>query len=56
MQPVILALLAGYLVGIIFSFIKLPLPAPPVLPGVVGIVGIYMGGLSYQWVLEKWFS
>ena len=55
MQTLLLALLAGFLVGILFSAIKLPLPAPPVLSGVVGIVGIYLGGVSYQWILTTWF-
>jgi XapX domain-containing protein len=30
-------------VGAVFSFFKLPIPAPPALPGVVGIIGIYLG-------------
>ncbi len=56
MTAALLALLAGLLVGILFSAIKLPLPAPPVLPGVMGIVGIYLGGLGYQWAIERFFS
>ena len=37
------ALTTGFVVGAVFSFFKLPIPAPPALPGVVGIVGIYLG-------------
>ena len=55
-QPILLSLLAGFLVGVLFSAFKLPLPAPPVLSGVVGILGIYLGGVSYQWIVEKWLS
>ena len=44
MKEVILALLAGIIVGVVFKIIRLPLPAPPVLPGILGIVGIYVGG------------
>ncbi|NWK57093.1 DUF1427 family protein [Verrucomicrobiaceae bacterium N1E253] len=43
-----LALVAGLIVGILFSAIKLPIPAPPALPGVLGIVGIYLGGLIWK--------
>lgn len=48
MTEVFLALIAGLITGIVFTLIKLPIPAPPVLPGVVGIVGVYLGGqLTY---------
>ncbi|WP_159655120.1 XapX domain-containing protein [Vibrio atypicus] len=56
MNEVILATLAGFVVGILFSVIKLPVPAPPVLSGVMGIVGVYLGGVTYQWIIEKFFS
>ncbi|MFH0223551.1 XapX domain-containing protein [Vibrio furnissii] len=56
MNDVVLATLAGVVVGILFSAIKLPIPAPPVLPGVMGIVGVYIGGVTYQWLIEKLFS
>ncbi|MEH0666703.1 DUF1427 family protein [Vibrio scophthalmi] len=56
MNDVILATLAGFVVGILFSAIKLPIPAPPVLPGVMGIVGVYLGGVTFQWIIERFFS
>lgn len=56
MQEVLLALVAGFLVGVLFSAIKLPIPAPPVLSGVMGIVGVYLGGIGYQWIIERFFS
>ena len=43
-----LAILAGLIVGGVFSAIKLPLPAPPTLVGVLGIVGIYLGYRLYE--------
>lgn len=48
MQQILMALFAGLIVGLIFSFLKLPLPAPPVLPGIMGIAGVYMGGLIFH--------
>jgi XapX domain-containing protein len=52
MKEMLLALLAGVVVGGLFKLIKLPLPAPPVLSGVLGIVGIYLGGLLTQRLME----
>ena len=43
MNVTILALITGLVAGGVFSLLKLPLPAPPTLPGVVGIVGIFLG-------------
>lgn len=56
MTEVILALATGIFVGVLFSILKLPLPAPPVLSGVAGIAGIYLGGIGYQWIVERFFS
>jgi len=38
-----LALGSGVLAGAIFAFIKLPIPAPPSLAGLLGVVGITVG-------------
>jgi len=42
-REVIMALLAGFVLGVIFCRLKLPVPAPPTLAGVMGIVGIFLG-------------
>jgi len=46
----ILALLTGVLAGGLFSFFQIPIPAPPELPGLMGIVGIYLGYKMIQWL------
>lgn len=51
MQEVLLALLAGLIVGFLFALVRLPIPAPPALPGIMGIVGIYLGYKLFQAVL-----
>ena len=56
MNQILLALLAGFIVGLLFSIIRLPVPAPPVLSGVMGIVGIYLGSITYQWVVQRFFE
>ncbi|WP_174733112.1 XapX domain-containing protein [Mesobacillus harenae] len=53
MRELILAVIAGLMVGILFKFFRLPLPAPPVLAGVLGIVGVYLGGVVGDWILSK---
>ena len=42
-QLTVLALVTGLLAGALFRFVHVPIPAPPELPGVVGILGIYLG-------------
>ncbi len=37
------ALLVGIVVGLIFARLRLPIPAPPTVAGLLGIVGIYLG-------------
>lgn len=39
----VLALLTGLVTGALFRFLNVPIPAPPELPGVMGIVGIFVG-------------
>lgn len=43
MKLVIIALFTGIITGVIFGVAKLPLPAPPTLAGIAGIVGIFLG-------------
>jgi len=38
-----LALVTGFLTGAVFRFLNVPIPAPPNLAGILGIVGIYVG-------------
>jgi XapX domain-containing protein len=39
----VLALLSGGIVGFLFGKLKLPVPAPPTIAGILGIVGIALG-------------
>ncbi|MFC7062287.1 XapX domain-containing protein [Halobacillus seohaensis] len=50
MKEVILALVTGFIVGVLFAAFKLPIPAPPAFAGVAGIVGIYLGFKFLAWV------
>lgn len=37
------ALFTGLVVGLLFGYFNLPIPAPVNLAGVAGIIGIYLG-------------
>ena len=39
----IIALFAGIIIGIIFNILKLPVPAPGTIQGILGIIGIFIG-------------
>lgn len=43
MKEIIMTTLTGAGVGAIFAVFKLPVPAPPVFAGVMGIVGLWIG-------------
>jgi XapX domain-containing protein len=44
----LLSLVTGLITGFIFAAAKLPVPAPPVISGVIGILGITLGWLLYK--------
>lgn len=55
MKIVLLSLVTGFIVGFIFALFKLPIPAPPALAGVTGIVGIYLGFKVFE-QLSPWLQ
>lgn len=53
MKDIIMTTLVGAATGAIFSAFKLPIPAPPVFAGLMGIVGLWIG---YAMVSKVFFS
>lgn len=51
-KDIIMALAAGVIIGVVFKVIKLPLPAPPVFAGIMGIVGVYLGGKIMEYFIN----
>jgi XapX domain-containing protein len=47
------ALAVGILVGLTFGFTRLPVPAPPSLAGVMGVVGITVGWQVAVWIAGR---
>ncbi|MDQ0197745.1 XapX domain-containing protein [Neobacillus ginsengisoli] len=51
MKELVLSVIAGIAVGILFKLLKLPLPAPPVFSAVLGVFGVYFGGVIAGWIM-----
>lgn len=47
MKEFILSFVAGWIVGVLFGWLQLPLPAPPLM-GFVGALGILLGAWSIE--------
>jgi XapX domain-containing protein len=47
------ALALGILIGLTFGLVRLPVPAPPTLAGVLGVVGISAGWNLALWIAER---
>lgn len=45
MIQVALALVTGMVMGAAFALLRLPIPAPPTLAGIAGVVGVFLGFL-----------
>lgn len=42
-MTIVLSFITGAVLGAVFTLIRLPIPAPPTLAGIAGIVGVYVG-------------
>ncbi|MCA1032588.1 DUF1427 family protein [Bacillus timonensis] len=56
MREVIMSLIAGITIGVVFKAFRLPLPAPPVLAGVMGVAGVYFGGIIASWAYKMFLQ
>ncbi|MGB6522254.1 MAG: DUF1427 family protein [Candidatus Cybelea sp.] len=54
LSALLLAFGTGLAVGVVFSLVKLPSPAPPFL-GLIGLVGMFVGQRLWP-VLSSWLS
>lgn len=50
---ILLALMTGMITGFIFTFFKLPAPAPQVWAGVVSIAGVLAGSQLCHYILQR---
>ena len=54
MNEVLLAIAAGFIVGVLFSFLKLPIGTSRSVRG-NGDCGGLSGGIAYSWILTRFF-
>ncbi len=47
---VVQSLVAGIVLGSMFTFLGLPAPVPPTLAGVMGIIGLFVGYILMKWI------
>lgn len=52
MAEILKSIAVGLTVGIIFSLFRLPIPAPSVLGGVLGVVSIYVGMVIVRLIIK----
>jgi XapX domain-containing protein len=52
MVQVLITFLAGWSIGLLFSWWRLPIPAPPLM-GLVGAFGLTIGDLCYRWLRSR---
>jgi XapX domain-containing protein len=53
MREILQTLMLGTILGSAFAFFRQPIPAPPTLAGVAGILGILLGFRIGLAILEK---
>jgi len=46
------ALITGLITGVIFALLRLPIPAPTALAGILGIIGIFIGYCIIKYLLK----
>lgn len=46
-----MALLGGWVIGVVFSRFKLPAPVPPLM-GLIGATGVLLGGYCYSLLIQ----
>jgi xanthosine utilization system XapX-like protein len=46
-----MALLGGWIIGVVFGGFKLPAPVPPLM-GLIGAAGVLMGGYCYGLLIQ----
>ena len=51
-EKLLLPLLVGIIMGLIFSLMKLPLPTPDKIEGVIGVAGVFIGMLLVKYFIK----
>jgi XapX domain-containing protein len=52
-MTLVFSLLAGLVIGAVFALLRLSVPAPPTIGGVVGIAGLALGAYFTNLLIER---
>ena len=52
---IFVSILTCAFVGVLFTALKLPLPAPPTFAGVCGIFGVFFGYQFFLYISQRFF-
>jgi XapX domain-containing protein len=52
MMQLLLCLVVGIAIGIVFSLLRLPVPVPHGWGGLVGLIGMFVGGMIGGKIIE----
>jgi XapX domain-containing protein len=55
MSQIALSIFGGWLLGVIFTALRIPLPVPPLL-GLVAAAAVLAGQFSYEYVARTFFG
>ena len=53
MNEAIKALVAGVAFGVVFALLKLPIPAPGTIAGILGLLGLFIGYMVISYGLQN---
>lgn len=53
MSQILLAFVTGFVLGGVYAVLGLPIPAPPGLAGVAGVLGITLAFMAVRWVKKS---
>lgn len=55
MSQIVLSIFGGWLLGVIFTAFRIPLPVPPLL-GLLAAAAVLAGQFSYEYVARTYFG
>ncbi len=53
LSNILLVLIVGFGIGVLFSLLKLPIPAPDTMVAIMGIVGLWLGLVAVAWFRKQ---
>lgn len=55
-MEILIALAVGLLIGVLFQVLKLPVPVPHGWGGMAGLVGMFVGSIVTEQIVQRYFG